>query len=47
MTEVTAWAKMREWSADLLVRNTGRDVEEWNQRVADTGIGAEPNFARG
>lgn len=41
MTEVTAWARMRGWSEDLLVRRTGEGVEEWNRRVAGSGANSE------
>ncbi|HJQ47972.1 MAG TPA: DUF5655 domain-containing protein [Amycolatopsis sp.] len=44
MIEVTAWAQLREWSAGLLLRKTGHDVEEWNRRVADTGVGTEADL---
>lgn len=45
MTEVTtAWAQMREWSAGLLSRKTGRTVDEWNGRVAATGIATEADL---
>jgi hypothetical protein len=41
MAEVTAWARMRSWSQDLLVRRTGEGVEEWNRRVAGSGASTE------
>ncbi|KAA9154512.1 hypothetical protein FPZ12_031955 [Amycolatopsis acidicola] len=41
MVEVTAWERMRSWSAELLERRTGEGVDEWNRRVAGTGIGTE------
>ncbi|HVV10646.1 DUF5655 domain-containing protein [Amycolatopsis sp.] len=41
MVEVTAWERMRGWSADLLRRRTGEGVEEWNRRIAGTGIATE------
>ncbi len=37
---------MLEWSADLLRRRTGAGVQEWNTRVAATGIDNEPDLRR-
>lgn len=39
-----SWQEMREWIKDLLVRKTGAGIEEWNARVADSGIDNEPDL---
>lgn len=44
MAEVTAWARMRSWSEELLVRRTGEGVAEWNRRVAGSGASSEPEL---
>jgi hypothetical protein len=38
MVDAKDWREMHEWSAQLLRRQTGQDVEEWNRRIRDTGI---------
>src|SRR6202011_1455708 len=32
--EVRTWQGMRDWSAQLLHRRTGKDVDAWNRRIA-------------
>lgn len=39
--EPRSWEEMRTWCVSLLER-TGTGLQEWNRRVADTGISDEP-----
>src|SRR4051794_20583260 len=38
MVDAKDWREMHEWSAQLLRRQTGQTVEDWNRRVRETGI---------
>ncbi len=35
MESPKSWKEMRDWSAGLLLRATGEDVEAWNARIAE------------
>jgi hypothetical protein len=38
MVDAKDWREMHEWSVQLLRRQTGQTVEDWNRRVRETGI---------
>lgn len=38
MVDAKDWREMHEWSAQLLKRQTGHTVDDWNSRIKDTGI---------
>ncbi|SMC60445.1 DUF5655 domain-containing protein [Kibdelosporangium aridum] len=38
MVDAKDWREMHEWSAQLLKRQTGHGVEDWNVRIKETGI---------
>jgi hypothetical protein len=38
MVDAKDWREMHEWSAQLLRRQTGQSVQDWNQRIQETGI---------
>lgn len=38
MVDAKDWREMHEWSAQLLRRQTGQNVDEWNKRIRETGI---------
>ncbi|MEV4319914.1 DUF5655 domain-containing protein [Actinocrispum sp. NPDC049592] len=38
MVDAKDWREMHEWSAQLLKRQTGHTVDDWNRRIKDTGI---------
>jgi hypothetical protein len=38
MVDAKDWREMHEWSAQLLRRQTGQGVADWNQRIQETGI---------
>jgi Domain of unknown function (DUF5655) len=38
MVDAKDWREMHEWSAQLLKRQTGHGIEDWNARIRDTGI---------
>jgi hypothetical protein len=38
MVDAKDWREMHEWSAQLLRRQTGQTVEEWNERIRESGI---------
>jgi hypothetical protein len=38
MVDAKDWREMHEWSAQLLKRQTGQDVDDWNIRIKETGI---------
>ena len=38
------WRQMNQWMADLLKRRTGDDVETWNARVRQSGVGDEASL---
>lgn len=44
MAEPQSWQEMMAWSAQLLERRTGADVNEWNRRVAESGAEDEENL---
>ena len=44
MSQPKTWAEMLEWIPGLLQRRTGAGVQEWNARVAATGIDNEPDL---
>jgi hypothetical protein len=38
MVDAKDWREMHDWSAQLLKRQTGQGVEDWNLRIHETGI---------
>jgi len=40
-TRTQDWGERNQWIADLLQRRTGENLEVWNARVRDSGIGDE------
>jgi hypothetical protein len=38
MVDAKDWREMHEWSAQLLKRQTGQGVDDWNIRIKETGI---------
>ncbi|MBP2325597.1 hypothetical protein JOF56_005982 [Kibdelosporangium banguiense] len=40
MVDAKDWREMHEWSAQLLKRQTGQGVDDWNVRIKETGIGS-------
>jgi uncharacterized protein DUF5655 len=38
MVDAKDWREMHEWSAQLLRRQTGQSVDDWNVRIQETGI---------
>lgn len=38
MVDAKDWREMHEWSAQLLKRQTGQGVDDWNVRIKETGI---------
>lgn len=38
MVDAKDWREMHEWSAQLLRRQTGQTVDDWNRTIRETGI---------
>jgi hypothetical protein len=38
MVDAKDWREMHEWSAQLLKRQTGQTVEEWNAEIRQSGV---------
>jgi Domain of unknown function (DUF5655) len=41
MVAVKSWEEMRAWQIELLERSTGKGLDSWKKRIANSGLGAK------
>lgn len=46
MVDAKDWREMHEWSAQLLRRQTGQSVDDWNKRIRETGINTRDDLQK-